>query len=352
MKTSRMVSCLQAVSLIMLATFLVSCQQGERSEQVGGESGAKALTAQEEDELFTQASSLFGALPATMPGSENDTKELVELGRKLYFEKRLSLNDEQSCNSCHLIDNGRAGVDNLTTSPGAKGELGDRNSPTVLNAGYHFVQFWDGRATDLVEQAKGPILNPVEMAMPTESEVERKLSRIDEYKNDFARAFPKVKRPITYHNIASAIAAFERTLISRSRFDAYMEGNRSSLSNKEKLGLRKFIDAGCITCHVQPTIGGTMYQKLGLVNAYESSDAGRYMVTKDPADSLMFKVPSLRNINLTHPYFHDGSIATLDSAVSRMAWHQLGKKLSDDEIDLVVTFLGSLSEDGRSGGSP
>ena len=308
---------------------------------------AAPLTAAEATELKDQATALFGVLPDKMPGSELDKPDIVALGERLYMDPRLSVNDQQSCNSCHLVDQNRSGVDNLATSPGANGGSGDRNSPTVLNAGFQFVQFWDGRAEDLVAQAKGPILNPGEMAMPSEKAVEAKIGAIKEYAAAFTTAFPNVKKPVTYHNIASAIAAFERTLVSPSRFDTYLAGDDKALTNAEQRGLKAFIETGCITCHMGTTFGGQMYQKLGLVNPYETKDAGRYAVTKDPSDSLMFKVPMLRNVGLTAPYFHDGSVKTLNEAVSLMAWHQLGKKLSDEEVKSIATFLNALSDPKR-----
>jgi len=341
----------QSILAIAIGMFMIACQSEDTTEKTPASVQVEPLSAHEEDELFTQATALFGALPATMPGSENDTKEMVDLGRKLFFEKRLSLNDVQSCNTCHLVDGNRAGVDNMPTSTGVHGKTGDRNSPTVLNAGYHFVQFWDGRAADLVEQAKGPILNPVEMAMASEPDVEKKIGGIPEYQKAFSDAFPDEQKPINYQNIASAIAAFERTLVSRSRFDSYMEGDHTALTDTEKRGLQTFISSGCITCHVKATFGGNMYQKIGLVNEYQSKDAGRFAVTKDPTDSLLFKVPALRNVALTYPYFHDGSVDSLPEAVDLMAWHQLGKRLEKKDVDLIVSFLNSLSETGRTGAS-
>lgn len=335
------------LAAILLGLTAPSCSQKQDVPKEAAPAEAKALTAAEEQELKDQASALFGALPASMPGAENDTPELIALGEKLYMDTRLSVNDKQSCNSCHMVDQNRSGVDNLPVSPGAKGGDGDRNSPTVLNAGFQFVQFWDGRAEDLVAQAKGPILNPGEMAMPSEKAVEQKIGAIPEYAEAFKAVFPKGKKPVSYHNIATAIAAFERTLRSPSRFDDYIAGNATALTNAEKRGMKTFIESGCITCHMGTTFGGAMYQKLGLVNPYESKDAGRYEVTKDPADSLMFKVPMLRNVALTAPYFHDGSVKTLDEAVSLMGWHQLGKKLTKDEITSIVTFLNALSDPKR-----
>lgn len=343
----RSTTLLATLAAIALGLLNPSCTQQQDTPKEAAPTEVKALTASEEQELKDQASALFGVLPATMPGAENDSPEMIALGEKLYMDTRLSVNDKQSCNSCHMVDQNRSGVDNLPTSPGANGGNGDRNSPTVLNAGFQFVQFWDGRAEDLVAQAKGPILNPGEMAMPSEKAVEQKIGAITEYADAFKAAFPKAKKPVSYHNIATAIAAFERTLRSPSRFDDYLAGNATAMTNAEKRGLKTFIESGCITCHMGTTFGGAMYQKLGLVNPYETKDAGRYAVTKDPADSLMFKVPILRNVALTAPYFHDGSVKTLEEAVSLMGWHQLGKKLTKDEITSIVTFLNALSDPKR-----
>ena len=162
------------------------------------------------DRLLKKAQDIFEPLPDTMPGEENDTPTRIALGKKLFFEKRLSINNAQSCSSCHKLDDGFAGVDNLPLSPGAKGQIGTRNSPTVLNAGWHSEQFWDGRAENLVEQAKGPILNPIEMGMPDEQSVVKKIQGIAEYRSEFSSAFPNNKPAITYQNIAEAIASFER----------------------------------------------------------------------------------------------------------------------------------------------
>ncbi len=292
-------------------------------------------------DLMTQAKSLFGTIPEKMPGSENDTPAMVELGKKLYFEKRLSVNDQQSCNTCHLLGEGQHGVDNKVTSPGAKpGTLGDRNSPSVLNAGYHLAQFWDGRSKDLAAQAKGPILNPVEMGMPSEKAVIDKLSKIQDYVDGFKKAFPSEKEPMTYDNLAKAIAAFERTQRTYDRLDDFINGDHKALTEAEQEGMRTFVASGCTTCHMGPMMGGTFYRKMGQVNAYANTeDTGRFKVTKKPEDKYMFKVPSLRNVANTAPYFHDGSAKTLEEAVKQMAYLQLNIKLSEDKIAQIVTFL-------------
>ncbi|MCW7493646.1 cytochrome-c peroxidase [Leptospira sp. 2 VSF19] len=302
----------------------------------------------ETKDLQLKAKQIIGALPEKMPGSENDTAELVSLGKKLYFEKKLSVNETQSCNSCHNVEGKGAGVDNLPTSPGAFGKNGDRNSPTVLNAGFHFVQFWDGRAADLKAQAKGPILNPVEMAMPSEKEVLKRLNEDEEYPSLFAKAYPNEKTPVTYENLAGAIAAFERTLVTFSRFDDFINGDYKAISQAEQEGFKSFMAAGCTSCHSGNLLGGNSFRKMGQVNEYKTNDLGLYNVTKKAEDKYFFKVPSLRNIALTGPYFHDGQVKTLEEAVKKMAYHQLGMNLSEDETKKIVTFLGTLSDKNRT----
>lgn len=329
--------------LTFLGILLVTCGPSEKTKK-----------------LIDDSKKIFGTIPDKMPGGEVDTPELIQLGEKLYFEKRLSANDTQSCNSCHNVVGKAAGVDNLPTSPGAFGKNGVRNSPTVLNAGFHIAQFWDGRAKDLKEQAKGPILNPVEMAMPSASEVEKKIGQIPEYQELFAKAYPDSltkensntltrAQKITYDNITGAIAAFEKTLKTQDRFDDFQKGNHKALSIEEQEGLEKFIATGCITCHVGPLLGGNSFRKLGQINPYEnSSDKGRQDLTKNSSDAFVFKVPSLRNVAITGPYFHDGKITTLEEAVKKMAHLQLGKDLSDSDTKLIVTFLKTLTDKNRS----
>jgi cytochrome c peroxidase len=301
-------------------------------------------------ELRARVGAFFQPIPDKMPGAEKDTPALVALGKDLYFERKLSANDSQSCNSCHAVDQNKGGVDNEATSPGAFGKRGGRNSPTSLNAGFHVAQFWDGRAADLAAQAKGPILNPIEMAMPNEEAVLKKLSALPEYPKAFAKAFPGESKAMSYDNLAKAIAAFERTLVTHDRFDDFLKGSDSALSNAELEGLNTFVSTGCIACHNGPLLGGNSYQKMGAVNAYANTeDLGRFAVTKDEADKFKFKVPSLRNIALTAPYFHDGKAATLEEAVRQMAWLQLGRKLESKEVDSIVTFLKTLSDKPRAG---
>jgi cytochrome c peroxidase len=294
-------------------------------------------------DLIKLANQNFKPLPKEMPAPADNptTPQKVALGKMLFFEPRLSKSDTISCNSCHNLATG--GVDNLPTAMGHLAQFGPRNSPTVLNAGLEFAQFWDGRVPSLEEQAKGPILNPVEMAMPDQAMVLSRIRTIPEYVEKFKAAFPGEKDPITYENIARAIAAFERTLLTPSRFDDFLGGKAAALNDEEKKGLKLVMQKGCIICHNGVGAGGGMFQKFGIRARYEySDDLGRYNVTKKDADKYFFKVPMWRNITRTAPYFHDGSIWNLDEAVRIMGRIQLGSKLSDDEVDSIVTFLHSL----------
>lgn len=306
------------------------------------------VSADETELLIRRANRIFSPLPDAMPGSEDDTPERIALGKKLYFEKRLSINDSQSCASCHRLADGFAGVDNLATSPGARKQPGTRNSPTTLNAGWQDSQFWDGRAEDLVEQAKGPILNPIEMGMPDEQTVEKKIQSIAEYQKAFAAAFPGEKSAISYQNIAEAIAAFERTLITPARFDDFLNGDTSALNTAEKRGLKTFIKVDCQSCHDGKLVGGETYEPLGKKHPYDNqADQGMFLVTGDEDDRMFFKVAPLRNVALTAPYFHDGKIKTLEQAVRKMAKLQLDEKLTDQQVNDVTSFLKALTDKNR-----
>lgn len=286
---------------------------------------------------------IFEPLPAVMEAAGREiTDERVHLGRMLYFEKRLSKNHDISCNTCHGL--GAYGVDNLATSPGHKGALGARNSPTVYNAAVHAMQFWDGRAADVEEQATGPIMNPVEMAMSDEKQVVDTLLSMPEYVEAFEKSFPGVDSPVTLENVGIAIGAFERKLVTPSRWDAYLGGDKDALTLEEKEGFKSFVANGCITCHAGAGVGGHMMQKLGLVSPWPSDkDPGRFEVTSAEADRMFFKVPSLRNILKTGPYFHDGSVETIEEAVKLMGRHQVGREITDADIGKIVTFLGALT---------
>jgi cytochrome c peroxidase len=310
--------------------------------------GATSSTPVWLETLRTRANEKIGLIPEKMPGAKKDTPAKVDLGRKLYFDPILSINRSISCNSCHELNDQKGGADDEPTSPGALGQRGARNSPTVLNAGFQLAQFWDGRAATLEDQAKSPVLNPIEMAMPNEAAVQRRLEESPQYFWLFRKAFPKSSDPITFDHAAQAIAAFERTLITHDRFDDFLKGGDRALSAAELAGLNIFLTQGCATCHNGPTMGGRSYQKIGRINACEeASDPGRFAVTKDENDKLSFKVPVLRNIALTAPYFHHGKVASLGEAVSKMAWMQLGKTLSDAELKSLVLFLQSLTDKSR-----
>ena len=296
-------------------------------------------TAQADDTSWKAA---FAPLPEVADSKENPiTAEKVALGKKLYLDTRLSKDETLSCNSCHNLKT--FGVDNEPTSPGHKGQRGGRNSPSSFNAALHASQFWDGRAATVEKQALGPILNPGEMAMPSEAAVIERLKKDKAYPKEFAAAFPGDKAPISYANVGNAIGAFERTLITPSRFDAFLKGDDNALTPEEKKGAQAFVQTGCVACHNGATLGGMMFQKLGLVKPYPTKDMGRFEVTKNESDKMMFKVPSLRNVAKTGPYFHDGSVKTLEEAVSKMAEYQLGKQLTPEQVKEIVTFLDSLT---------
>ncbi|MCB1984626.1 MAG: cytochrome-c peroxidase [Burkholderiales bacterium] len=302
---------------------------------------ANAFAGDESSEIdTTDIKRFFEPLPESIIDEEKNAA-LIKLGKTLYLDPRLSVNDKIACNSCHQLDN--YGVDSEPTSPGHDNKRGGRNSPTTMNAALHIAQFWDGRASDVEEQALGPILNPIEMGMPNKGAVVAKLKAIDEYQTLFAEAFPDQQFPFNYNNIGVAIGAFERTLLTPSRFDDYLKGDEEALTEEELKGLNKFISAGCVTCHNGVVIGGNSYKKIGLVEPYETDDLGRYEVTQIEGDKKVFKVPGLRNIAKTGPYFHDGSVGTLDDAIRLMAKHQLGKDADAEFVEEVKAFLGSLT---------
>ncbi len=290
---------------------------------------------------------LFEALPESAENPENPSSAAkIKLGHALYYDTKLSGNNTISCNSCHNLAKG--GADVTPFSAGDKGQLGGRNSPSVLNAALHKFQFWDGRAKDVEEQAGMPILNPGEMAIPSEKALCDKLSKEANYKALFAEAFPGEANPITYPNIRKAIAAFERQLLTPSAVDKYLKGDSTALTVQEKRGMLAFATVGCATCHNGALLGGNSFQKFGVHKPYweetksEKHDEGRFEVTKAESDKFMFKVPALRNVGQTAPYFHDGSVKDLDKAVEIMAKVQLNYTLNDSEKENIVAFLKAL----------
>jgi len=332
--------------VVGLALVAAACKSEKKEEPAAKAPEPAPAPVQEaalKPEIDTALLAAFGKLPKAFDRQEGAATEAqVQLGRMLYFETRLSKNHDLSCNSCHDLEN--YGQDGKATSPGHKGQLGNRNSPTVYNAAGRHVQFWDGRAADVEEQALGPILNPVEMAVPDEKVVLTTLKSIPEYVEAFKKAFPEDKEPLTFANVGKAIGAFERGLVTPSKWDRFLDGDKDALTNEEKAGFKKFVDTGCTSCHMGPLVGGSMFQKLGLVKPWPNEkDLGRFDATKNDADKMFFSVPTLRNIAKTAPYFHDGSVATLDEAVRLMARHQLGKELADDEVKSIVTWLETLT---------
>jgi cytochrome c peroxidase len=268
---------------------------------------------------------------------------LVELGKKLYFDPRLSKSGFISCNSCHNLSMG--GTDNIKTSIGHNWNEGPINAPTVLNSSLNVAQFWDGRAKDLQAQAGGPIANPGEMASNHQLAIDV-LQSIPGYVAEFKKVFKTEK--VTIDEVTKAIAAFEETLVTpNSRFDKWLKGDKTAITKTELAGYQLFKDSGCTACHNGPAAGGNSFQKMGAVEAYKttSNAEGRIAVTGKDADRFNFKVPTLRNVEMTYPYFHDGAANTLKEAVEVMGRIQLGKKFTDDENAKIVSFLKTLTGD-------
>ena len=267
----------------------------------------------------------------------------VELGKKLFFDPRLSRSGFISCNSCHNLSMG--GSDNIKTSIGDKWQKGPINSPTVLNSSLNLAQFWDGRAKDLREQAGGPIANPGEMAFSHELAVDL-LRSIPQYVVEFKKVFGHDK--LTIDEVTSAIAAFEETLTTpNARFDRWLKGDKKAINQQELRGYQLFKNAGCVACHNGPNLGGSSFQRMGIVEPYKTANTaeGRFAVTGNDADRFNFKVPTLRNVELTYPYFHDGAADTLAQAVDTMGRLQLGRTFTDAENADIVAFLKTLTGD-------
>jgi cytochrome c peroxidase len=270
----------------------------------------------------------------------------VELGKKLFFDPRLSRSGFISCNSCHNLSMG--GSDNLRTSIGHNWTEGPINSPTVLNSSMAIAQFWDGRAKDLKEQAAGPIANPGEMAFTHELAVDV-LQSIPGYVNEFRSVYGSSR--IDIDKVTDAIAAFEETLVTpNSAFDKWLLGDDKALNKRELEGYRLFKESGCVACHNGPAVGGTSFQRMGIVEPYKTSSTaeGRSAVTGKDEDRFNFKVPTLRNVELTYPYFHDGAAQMLEEAVEIMGRLQLGRKYNQEEIGSIVAFLKTLTGDQPS----
>lgn len=307
-----------------------------------------ALAAGRDTELLHQAQALFKPLPADFGTREFPvTPERVALGRALFFDPRISVDGTVSCARCHQP--GLYGTDALPLSIGNQNRLNPRNAPTVLNAAGEFVAHWRGDRANVEDQATKALIGPPSFGQPDFAAAMAKIEAIDGYRPLFQKAFPTEKNPVTPENWGKAIGAYERTLVTPSPFDAYLKGDVRALSAPARTGLEKFIATGCASCHSGVGVGGGMYQKFGVVEDYwkatgsKNVDKGRFDVTHNVADTYVFKVPSLRNVAMTAPYFHDGSVSTLPEAVRIMGEVQLGRKLSPQDVSEIVAFLDSLT---------
>ena len=300
------------------------------------------------DDVMKRAQGLFKPIPAKSPGLKDNTitPAKVDLGKKLYFDPRLSASQLISCNTCHNV--GLGGADLQETSIGHGWQKGPRNAPTVLNAVFNIAQFWDGRAEDLKAQAKGPVQASVEMNNKPERVIAT-LKGIPGYPPLFRKAFPGQEDPVTFDNMAKAIEAFEATLLTPDApFDRYLKGKRKALSRNEEKGLALFIDKGCVACHGGLNAGGSGYFPFGVTETPSAeirpaADTGRFKVTNTASDNYVFRSPSLRNVALTQPYFHSGKVWKLKEAVAVMGSSQLGIKLTDDEAGTIAAFLATLT---------
>lgn len=317
---------------LIIITIIIACSKPKEND---------------EEPILNEAKKFFSPLPDTFQSQDNPiTKQKVELGKMLFFERRLSVNNMVSCATCHAIEY-------YYSSPAPKQmgalELQPRNAPTVLNAAGQFVQHWVGDRKDVEDQAFKSLTGRAAFGNPSEEEVVNKLKKIPQYVELFKKAFPNERDPLTAENIAKAIGAFERVLITPSRFDKFLKGDKKALTEQEKKGLKTFIEVGCVVCHNGVLVGGNTYQKFGIFEPYwkytksDSIDEGRYVVTKKDEDKYVFKVPSLRNVVMTPPYFHDGSVESLEQAIWIMGKVQLGKDLTKEQINDIINFLKTLT---------
>ncbi len=299
------------------------------------------------NDLRNLALETFKPLPSTVPAVKDNpiTDAKIELGKALFFDPRMSASGVFSCNSCHNLATG--GDDNLETSIGHGWQKGPRNAPTALNSVFNEAQFWDGRAADLAEQAKGPVQAGVEMAN-TPDNVIATLTSMPQYVDWFKAAFEGEADPVTFDNFAKAIEAFEATLITPAPFDAWLNGDDQAMSELQLAGLEKFIDLGCASCHSGVNVGGHGYYPFGLIekpgaDVLPEGDKGRFAVTETVDDEYVFRASPLRNIALTAPYFHSGKVWDLKVAVEIMAESQLGEEIDGETADQLVAFLDSLT---------
>ena len=307
-----------------------------------------SLTAADNSGLLTTAQQVFQPLPKDIATPEFPiTPERVELGRTLFFDPRASVDGTASCVRCHVPS--LYGTDGLSKPHGAHDKINPRNAPTVLNAALQFNAHWRGDRKNVEDQATQALIGPASFGNPDYASAMKRIKDIPGYSEMFQKAFPGEQDAVTPENWGRAIGSYERTLVTPSRFDQFLSGDQQALLSAEQLGLRAFVEIGCATCHNGPGVGGGMFQKFGVVEDYWKEtrsteiDKGRFDVTHDDADMYIFKVPTLRNVARTPPYFHDGAVNTLPEAVRIMAKVQLGKDLAERDIADIVAFLGSLT---------
>jgi cytochrome c peroxidase len=293
-------------------------------------------------ELEADRLASFAPLPTALPPGDGPTRARIELGERLFADPRLSREGDIACTSCHPLD--RFGTDGRKLSRGSDDREPPRNTPSVYNLSGVFALLWDGRKTNLVDQAKEVLQSPTAMAISPDL-LTRRLQADADYVKRFEAAFQGAE-PVSFDNTARALAAYQSTLFSRGRWDRFLEGDRAELSEDEVAGFNRFVEVGCVTCHFGPNVGATMFQKVGLVKAWpDSRDRGRYEITRRPDDWMVFRVPPLRNVQSTGPYFHDGSVSDLGTAIRMMARHQLGKELAAEDVRLIRAWLGALTGD-------
>jgi cytochrome c peroxidase len=301
-----------------------------------------------DEDLIKQANQILGPLPKAMVSEKNPiTPKKVKLGKILFYETRISVDGTVSCARCHPV--GLYAADGLKKSIGNNCKVNPRNAPTIFNAAGQVSEHWIGNRTDVEDQAKQAVIGPPSFGMPSYEAVEKRLRGLKGYVDLFNEAFPGEKDPVNMDNFAKAIGAFERTLVTPATFDTFLKGDKGGLPEQGKRGLKTFMEVACTTCHFSSYVGGQIYQKFGLIEPYwkytksETIDEGRYVVTKNEVDKYVFKVPILRNVAKTSPYFHDGSVKKLQQAIWTMGKVQLGRDLSARQAGDIASFLKSLT---------
>ena len=324
--------------IVIFSVLIASCDQKNKN----------SLPGDMDNTIYHMAKGYFIPMPELdLKSLSPDRKAMIKLGKKLFFDKRLSRNKNVNCASCHKIE--KFGVDNLRISPGDEGQTGVRNTPSVFNAHLQYAQFWSAHARTVEEQSAGPIFGSFEMRMPDTLTLVTRLGSDKELIELFREAFPNADTLITIETIKIAIGAFERTLQTPGKFDDYLKGDLNALTAAEKLGIKAFVDNGCIPCHSSTLVGGQMAQKFALYGYYwdytNSSyiDKGRFEKTEDPGEKFVFKVPQLRNIGMTYPYFHDGSIDSLEEAIKIMGMSESNIQLKDEDVNNIAAFLRALT---------